>query len=279
METKRITPAFADKALAGGCTAASIECTLNNIEEIFTECNEELAAMEMAKIGYSFQADEISRVAENMVKLQIYVGSAHPQVYDELDFPLYKDFKNHATETLSQIVLSDLSTDNTFGMEEHYKVSGRGETYTVKRVKSKITMEDFLGLEEISEEDGIPILEHVETIGEFATLFRLDYDTMKMEDKDINACIEAYMTAGEYDHKAYHPVKDFLSGLLDMTIIKPLVECVTGKDLITGECLTETEKGWKLIGACIDLFTFGQGALAIKGAGLAGKQALKTIGR
>ncbi len=40
-------------------------------------------------------------MAENMTKLQIYVESAHPQVYEELDFPLYKDFKNHATETLS----------------------------------------------------------------------------------------------------------------------------------------------------------------------------------
>ena len=140
-------------------------------------------------------------------------------------------------------------------------------------------MEDFLGIKEITEEKGVPVLENVETIGEFAALFRADYDRMKMKDKVINACIEAYMKGGEYDHKAYHPVKDFLSGLLDMTIIKPVAECIMGKDLITGEELTDTEKSWKMMGACIDLFTLGQGAAAIRGAGLTGKQMFKAIGR
>jgi len=116
METKRITSAFADKALSGGWTADSIECSLNNIEKIFTECNEELQAAGMSAINYSFQP----------------------------------------------------------------------------------------------EETGVPVLENVETIGEFGVLFRADYDRMKMKDKDINACIEACMKGREYDHKAYHPVEDFL---------------------------------------------------------------------
>ncbi len=78
---------------------------------------------------------------------------------------------------------------------------------------------------------------------------------------------------------AYHLGGNFLSGLLDITIIKPLIEYGTGSDLITGERLTETEKSWKLAGVCIDFFTLGQGAMAIKGAGLTGKQVVKTIGK
>ena len=49
--------------------------------------------------------------------------------------------------------------------------------------------------------------------------------------------------------------------------------------MITGERLTEAEKNMKLLGACVDLFTFGQGMLAMKGAGLAGKQLCKALGK
>lgn len=49
--------------------------------------------------------------------------------------------------------------------------------------------------------------------------------------------------------------------------------------MITGERLTEAEKNLKLLGACVDLFTFGQGMLAMKGAGLAGKQLCKALGK
>ena len=87
--------------MTGGWTVDSIECALNNIEEIFMECNEELSAVGMSEVSYDFQPEEIGRVAENMTKLQIYIGSAHSQVYEELDFPLCKDFKNHVAETLS----------------------------------------------------------------------------------------------------------------------------------------------------------------------------------
>ena len=42
------------------------------------------------------------------------------------------------------------------------------------------------------------------------------------------------------------PVQEFLSVVLDATIIKPLIESVTGEDMITGEDLSEFEKGMKL---------------------------------
>jgi len=73
--------------------------------------------------------------------------------------------------------------------------------------------------------------------------------------------------------------EDFLSGLLDMTIIKPMIDCIMGKDIITGERLPHDEITWKMIGVCIDLFTLGKGAMAIKGAGQTGKQALKAYGK
>ena len=96
---------------------------------------------------------------------------------------------------------------------------------------------------------------------------------------DIETCIRDYLTSGEFNHEAYHPALDFLSGLLDITIVKPVIEFFTGTDLITGERLTEAQKYQKMAGAIVDMFTFGQGLVAMKGAGLVGKELCKAFGK
>ena len=96
---------------------------------------------------------------------------------------------------------------------------------------------------------------------------------------DIETCIRDYLTSGEFNHEAYHPARDFLSGLLDITIVKPVIEFFTGTDLITGERLTEAQKYQKMAGAIVDMFTFGQGLVAMKGAGLVGKELCKAFGK
>ena len=187
------------------------------------------------------------------------------------------DFKNNATESLSQIILDDFYTDNTIGMEEHFTVSQKGAVYSQKRVKETLTFSDFLGLPAVEHEDSMVTLENVETVNEFASLFRKDYD--KMKEADIETCIRNYLTSGEFNHEAYHPALDFLSGLLDITIVKPVIEFFTGTDLITGERLTEAQKYQKMAGAIVDMFTFGQGLVAMKGAGLVGKELCKAFGK
>jgi len=117
----------------------------------------------------------------------------------------------------------------------------------------------------------------VKTVNESASLFRKDYD--KMKEADIETCIRNYLTSGEFNHEAYHPARDFLSGLLDITIVKPVIEFFTGTDLITGERLTEAQKYQKMAGAIVDMFTFGQGLAAMKGAGLVGKELCKAFGK
>lgn len=278
METKIITTSFDDRADVHWPTA-TLQCELESIEDAFRDCNSELSGAEMPPLTYSFQADAISEMTENMMKLQVYAGTVRNQIYLELDNPLYQHFKDNATETLSQIILDEITTDNTIGMEEYYEVAGKGKVYGRTRVKKNLTMRDFLGLQEITPESGMPVLENVETIGEFASMFRKDYDIMTSMYVDVNACIEAYMTSGEFNHHAYHPIGDMLSGVLDITVIKPIIECFTGTDLITGERLTETEKAWKAVGAAIDAITFGQGTTALKGVKLFSTEAFETIGR
>ena len=258
-------------------SADSIQSTLEGIEEKFEKCNDKLASVSVGPCSYQFQADKIERMTQDLQLLQSYAGSAPDYVWDTLDNPLYVDFKNNATESLSQIILDDFYTDNTIGMEEHFAVSQKGAVYSQKRVKETLTFSDFLGLPAVEHEDSMVTLENVETVNEFASLFRKDYD--KMKEADIETCIRNYLTSGEFNHEAYHPALDFLSGLLDITIVKPVIEFFTGTDLITGERLTEAQKYQKMAGAIVDMFTFGQGLVAMKGAGLVGKELCKAFGK
>lgn len=268
---------FADRGIQSGWSADSIQSTLEGIEEKFEKCNDKLASVSVGPCSYQFQADKIERMTQDLQLLQSYASSAPDYVWETLDNPLYVDFKNNATESLSQIILDDFYTDNTIGMEEHFTVSQKGAVYSQKRVKETLTFSDFFGLPAVKHEDSMVTLENVETVNEFASLFRKDYD--KMKEADIETCIRNYLTSGEFNHEAYHPARDFLSGLLDITIVKPVIEFFTGTDLITGERLTEAQKYQKMAGAIVDMFTFGQGLAAMKGAGLVGKELCKAFGK
>ena len=268
---------FADRGIQSGWSADSIQSTLEGIEEKFEKCNDKLASVSVGPCSYQFQADKIERMTQDLQLLQSYASSAPDYVWETLDNPLYVDFKNNATESLSQIILDDFYTDNTIGMEEHFTVSQKGAVYSQKRVKETLTFSDFFGLPAVEHEDSMVTLENVETVNEFASLFRKDYD--KMKEADIETCIRNYLTSGEFNHEAYHPARDFLSGLLDITIVKPVIEFFTGTDLITGERLTEAQKYQKMAGAIVDMFTFGQGLAAMKGAGLVGKELCKAFGK
>ena len=171
METKEIKTTFTDRASLA-CTAEEIKEKLDGIELLFYNCNNKLAEMEMSACDYGFQADAITTMTNNMQKLYLYAGRAHEQVSEVLDNPLYLHFKKNATETITSIMLNEITTDNTFQMEEHFEVrSQEGDYYISKRVKDTLTMEDFLGLQEITPQSGMPILENIETVGEFAALF------------------------------------------------------------------------------------------------------------
>jgi len=65
------------------------------------------------------------------------------------------------------------------------------------------------------------------------------------------------------------PVEEFISAVLDITAVKPLIECCTGYDMITGEDLSDFERGMKGVSAVVSLFTLGQGSIVMNGGKLA----------
>ena len=276
METKKVTIQFEHKG-SRALEESTIQTSLENIEKLFAECDSELGSMGMDGCGYVSQASQISELYEHIQDLKNYVWSAHQEVYDVLDHPLFLDFSNGVTQALSEIVLANFQTENTIGMEEYVDVTKQGHTITHKEVKKSLGFADFLGLSEIDPREGLPALENVETVSEFALLFRLDYDIMK-EETDVNTAMQGFLTAGEFPHLSYDTETGYISGLLDFTIIVPLTEAITGYNQVTGEKLTGSERGWKVAGAVVDIISLGLGAKFLKAGGYAGKELLKKLG-
>lgn len=269
METKRVTEDFMDRSSVPW-TPGDIAYIMKKIEDIFEECDEALENAEMERLGYEKQPIDV--MTEHMAILISYVFNAYRQCCDELDQTLYVGFKNGATEILSNIVLDEITTDNTFNMQEYVEVNDAGGSFSWTQIKPKLTMKDFLGVDEVLPGQGAPVIENMETIGWFKELFRADYENKGASVASVEQLLDFYLYAGEYDHKGYHPVRDFLSGIADFTIIIPFIESICGYDFITQEKLTDYESGMKFVNAAVGAVTLGQGTMALKLAGAGGKE-------
>lgn len=254
---------------------------LKEMEEIVTEAG-------MESILYTDRTSAISDVAEGTGILNGYIMSLIPTAESRLDDPLYKGFDRGATEMLSRIRMEDYATDNTLSIKDHSVMhGGYGEVYEYDIKKDKLTIDDFLGLNSLKGPGEPGSLTNVpKEFQSFTDMFTLDYNGIKDQLKDGDGKqidLETYLkyisTLGEYDHKMDKPFENFISGLLDVTIVKPIIEACTGYDLITGEDLSDLERGLKAVFAVVDVVTL---CVGIKGSDLAKlgvKGALKFTGK
>ena len=91
--------------------------------------------------------------------------------------------------------------------------------------------------------------------------------------------MEQFYRQGEFTHDSSNPFLNFVSSVLDITIIKPVIEACTGEDLITGEDLTDMERGLKVVFAMVDLVTLGGAIAATKFSEMGLKEGLKAFGK
>ena len=101
------------------------------------------------------------------------------------------------------------------------------------------------------------------------------------EDNDLTQqeFLEQFYRQGEFTHDSSNPFLNFVSSVLDITIIKPVIEACTGEDLITGEDLTDMERGLKVVFAVVDLVTLGGAIAATKFSEMGLKEGLKAFGK
>ena len=262
--------------------------TMMDVDEALQTCDTILDEIDLG-IDYTSREKDIDRLLEGHGTLHRYIDVLNCYVDDKLDQPLKKDFKKNATETISRIHLEDFEVDNTLGLtENNYITGGMGYAGTmVEQEKAKLTFADFIGTSDgKADGNGLHISYTNGSVEDFASIFAAQYEAMKAsgalgEDNNLTQqeFLEQFYRQGEFTHDSSNPFLNFVSSVLDITIIKPVIEACTGEDLITGEDLTDMERGLKVVFAMVDLVTLGGAIAATKFSEMGLKEGLKAFGK
>lgn len=259
-----------------------------DVDEALQTCDTILDEIDLG-IDYTSREKDIDRLLEGHGTLHRYIDVLNCYVDDKLDQPLKKDFKKNATETISRIHLEDFEVDNTLGLtENNYITGGMGYAGTmVEQEKVKLTFADFIGTSDgKADGNGLHMAYTNGSVEDFASIFAAQYEAMKAsgalgEDNNLTQqeFLEQFYRQGEFTHDSSNPFLNFVSSVLDITIIKPIIEACTGEDLITGEDLTDMERGLKVVFAVVDLVTLGGAIAATKFSEMGLKEGLKAFGK
>ena len=259
-----------------------------DVDEALQTCDTILDEIDLG-IDYTSREKEIDRLLEGHGTLHRYIDVLNCYVDDKLDQPLKKDFKKNATETISRIHLEDFEVDNTLGLtENNYITGGMGYAGTmVEQEKAKLTFADFIGTSDgKADGNGLHMAYTNGSVEDFASIFAAQYEAMKAsgalgEDNNLTQqeFLEQFYRQGEFTHDSSNPFLNFVSSVLDITIVKPIIEACTGEDLITGEDLTDMERGLKVVFAVVDLVTLGGAIAATKFSEMGLKEGLKAFGK
>ena len=262
--------------------------TMMDVDEALQTCDTILDEIDLG-IDYTSWEKDIDRLLEGHGTLHRYIDVLNCYVDDKLDQPLKKDFKKNATETISRIHLEDFEVDNTLGLtENNYITGGMGYAGTmVEQEKAKLTFADFIGTSDgKADGNGLHMAYTNGSVEDFASIFAAQYEAMKAsgalgEDNNLTQqeFLEQFYRQGEFTHDSSNPFLNFVSSVLDITIIKPVIEACTGEDLITGEDLTDMERGLKVVFAMVDLVTLGGAIAATKFSEMGLKEGLKAFGK
>ena len=262
--------------------------TMMDMDEALQTCDTILDEIDLG-IDYTSREKDIDRLLEGHGTLHRYIDVLNCYVDDKLDQPLKKDFKKNATETISRIHLEDFEVDNTLGLtENNYITGGMGYAGTmVEQEKAKLTFADFIGTSDgKADGNGLHMAYTNGSVEDFASIFAAQYEAMKAsgalgEDNNLTQqeFLEQFYRQGEFTHDSSNPFLNFVSSVLDITIIKPVIEACTGEDLITGEDLTDMERGLKVVFAMVDLVTLGGAIAATKFSEMGLKEGLKAFGK
>ena len=259
-----------------------------DVDEALQTCDTILDEIDLG-IDYTSRKKDIDRLLEGHGTLHRYIDVLNCYVDDKLDQPLKKDFKKNATETISRIHLEDFEVDNTLGLtENNYITGGMGYAGTmVEQEKAKLTFADFIGTSDgKADGNGLHMAYTNGSVEDFASIFAAQYEAMKAsgalgEDNNLTQqeFLEQFYRQGEFTHDSSNPFLNFVSSVLDISIIKPVIEACTGEDLITGEDLTDMERGLKVVFAMVDLVTLGGAIAATKFSEMGLKEGLKAFGK
>ena len=262
--------------------------TMMDVDEALKTCDTILDEIDLG-IDYTSRKKDIDRLLEGHGTLHRYIDVLNCYVDDKLDQPLKKDFNINASERIRRIHLEVFEVDYTLGLTDiNYITGGMGYAGTmVEQEKAKLAFADFIGTSDgKADGNGFHMAYTNGSVEDFASIFAAQYEAMKAsgalgEDNNLTQqeFLEQFYRQGEFTHDSSNPFLNFVSSVLDITIIKPVIESCIGEDLITGEDLTDMERGLKVVFAMVDLVTLGGAIAATKFSEMGLKEGLKAFGK
>lgn len=279
-ELKAVDEAFAYNSGVTFLTVHMVETLLDMNSEL-AKIDELLVDAGVEGIYHTNQEENICYSAEMLGELLAYSSNLAFYALELIDKPLYKNFNLNATESISRIKVEDYSTENTLGITYTAHTSHGDYENCAKKT---LSIEDFLGV--TAPENGGTLSNIPKEFTDFSNQYVTMYENLKanLVDEDGNQItLEEYLdqlvSMGEFSHTKDQPFRQFLSAVLDITIILPLIEACTGTDYITDEDLSDFERGMKGVGAVVGAFSLGTSYVAMKGAGFATQEILMNMGK
>ena len=256
---------------------------------------------------HEISQDRIDLLMQQMQEVSDYAQGMADHFFYYQDEPFYKAFVNGATEYLSRINLAEYKTRDIMTYEyvegglEINSDPGLGFSdflgeWAVAEVESGMSGADIAG---ITAAGAHMMLGHEQTAAvllrgsdadhgmvRFAMYFEEQYRALEeagvFEASDIvelTDYLDALAVQGEFEHSMDKPMLEFLNGMLDMLILPPLIEAMTGEELLTGEDLSGGQRIMKAVGAAMDIASIGQASLANGILKTGGRQALGILGK
>ena len=220
--------------------------------------------------GYKRQTALIAKIADHLNLLVTGMEQVAGEI-EQFDLELMKGFANGPTEAISKIRTEDITTANTLGITKTVKVSNPGRVFSYEVLLDSISFSDLLN-------------EHTPIEGNlFSSMMADQYQQWKQqfpdEGLDLSEYLKKLIDYGQFDHHKYQPVQDFITNILDFTIVWPMIKGIWGYDPITGEDLSNTERTLCVVMALVDIATIAL-SVATVGVGapaaIAGRMMLKT---
>lgn len=241
----------------------------NKVDDALQECENILNKVSLS-IEYTSIKEEMKKVIYDAGVLCNYVGGIGLDIA-WIDTELHDDFTKNATETVSRIKADEIVTTS---LDPNDKITLTINEEKMEQPRYQLTFEDFM-----KENDDIGGLAR----NKFAELFKVQYDNAVasgniQSDVDYDKYVEALIKEGSFDHTIDTKVASFISDLLDVTIVKPILEAIIGVDLITHDDLNGIEICFKLGMAVIDIMTLGQAGIFEGGLKAGAKSLLKSMG-
>ena len=246
------------------------------IEDTCRSIDNESELMNTFYIGASKYETEIST---RQSKLNAYSTNIQTQVREQLEDNI-KAFMQRSAQLLAETAdLSNYKTKNTLGIKGVRSI--RGHKAANLDDKKDLSFADFM-----------PTSDRVEAgkktyVKAFADLYERDYNRIKEAYEAVGAVDELFSSDEYMEYLLYqgqfNPINldsvgdKVWRGVLNATIVVPIVEAVSGKDAVTGYDLTSAERWDQGVTGAVGLISMSIGGFGIVAKGAKGLQVLQYM--